>query len=397
MRKNSIENVCNKIILPLFLLTPLVPLSAGCHQDKVQVYQVADAQDQTAQPPAAAPATNPGDANAALPPGHPDIPAMGNSSAQMPSGVVAPDTANVPPLTWTMPTGWTEVPPSEMRVASFKVAGADGKLADVSVVPLPGMAGGDFANVNRWRGQVGLSAASDDELQSAAQTVQAGGQPAQLYDSAGQSSRILGVIQHRDGTTWFYKMTGDPALVGVQKQSFIAFLQSLNFASPQAAAQLPPGHPAIGEMTAPPANAAPVSTLGQPNWQVPTGWQPVSAGQFLVAKFMLSGDNGTTAAVNVSSSSGDGGGLAPNVNRWRGQLSLPPADEIATTTFSVPGGQAQLVDFTGTSTQSGKPAEIVGLVVSQPGQTWFYKLMGDPNLVAAQKDTFTQFVKSVKY
>jgi hypothetical protein len=397
MRKNSVENICNKIILPLFLLAPLVPLSAGCHQDKVQVYQVADDQDQTAQPPAAAPATNPGDSNSTLPPGHPDIPAMGNSSAQMPSGIVAPDTANVPLLTWTTPAGWTEVPPSEMRVASFKVASADGKLADVSVVPLPGMAGGDFANVNRWRGQVGLPAAPDDELQSAAETVQAGGQPAQLYDSAGQSSRILGVIQHRDSTTWFYKMTGDPALVGQQKQAFIAFLQSLNFASPQAAAQLPPGHPAIGDIAAPPANAAPVSTQGQPNWQVPTGWQPVSAGQFLVAKFMLSGDNGTATAVNVSSSSGDGGGLAPNVNRWRRQLGLPPADEISTLTFAVPDGQAQLVDLSGTNAQSGQPAELVGIVVTQPGQTWFYKLMGDPSLVAAQKDTFTQFVKGVKY
>ncbi len=397
MRKNSLENICNKIILPLFLLAPLVPLSAGCHEDKVQVYQVANDQGQTAQQSAAAPATNSSDSNSALPLGHPDIPAMDNSSAQMPSGIVAPDIANVPPLTWTTPAGWTEVPPSEMRVASFKVAGADGKLADVSVVPLPGMAGGDFPNVNRWRGQVGLPAAPDDELQSAAETIQAGGQPAELYDSVGSSSRILGVIQHRGGTTWFYKMTGDPALVGQQKSAFVAFLQSLNFASQPAAAQLPPGHPAIGDMTAPAANAGPVSTLGQPNWQVPTGWQSVSAGQFLVAKFMLSGDKGAIAAVNVSSSSGDGGGLAPNVNRWRGQLGLPPADEISTITFQVPGGQAQLVDLSGTNAQSGQPAELVGIVVTQPGQTWFYKLMGDPNLVAAQKDTFTQFVKGVKY
>ena len=71
-----------------------------------------------------------------------------------------------------------------MRVASFKVSGAGGKQADVSVIPLPGMAGTDSANVNRWRGQVGLSSMSDDELQKAAENIVAGGQPAQLYDIA---------------------------------------------------------------------------------------------------------------------------------------------------------------------------------------------------------------------
>jgi hypothetical protein len=43
-----------------------------------------------------------------------------------------------------------------MRVASFRVTGKDGKQADVSVIPLPGLAGSDLDNVNRWRGQVGL-------------------------------------------------------------------------------------------------------------------------------------------------------------------------------------------------------------------------------------------------
>lgn len=145
------------------------------------------------------------------------------------------------------------------------------------------------------------------------------------------------------------------------------------------------------------ASAGPISTQGQPAWQIPAGWQEVSGGQFLVAKFMINGDGGAKAAVNVSSSTGDGGGLPANVNRWRGQLGLPPEDEVATTTFTVSGGQAQLVDFSGTSVQNGQPAELVGILVTQPDKTWFYKLMGDPKLVAAQKDAFTQFVQGAKY
>ena len=77
------------------------------------------------------------------------------------------------------------------------------------------MAGSDAANVNRWRGQVGLSPVSPDELKKSAENVEAAGQPAQLYDIAGQNpgsggaERILGVIQHRDDMAWFFKMTGD--------------------------------------------------------------------------------------------------------------------------------------------------------------------------------------------
>ncbi|HSY43717.1 MAG TPA: hypothetical protein VK811_07380, partial [Candidatus Acidoferrum sp.] len=141
----------------------------------------------------------------------------------------------------------------------------------------------------------------------------------------------------------------------------------------------------------------PISHDGQPNWEVPAGWQEVNGGSFLVAKFALTGDGGTAADVNVSSSAGDGGGLAPNVNRWRGQLGLPLEDEISTVTFTVPDGQAQMVEFSGTNAESGKPAEIVGVMVTQPDRTWFYKLMGDPNLVAGQKAAFTTFVKDTKY
>ena len=400
MKKYCAGNFPSQMIL--LLLTPMLLLATGCHRNQAQVYQVASDQDQASQqasqPQPAAEATN--SSGPSLPPGHPDISAMDNSSSQMPSGVAASDVQNAQPVQWNTPAGWTEVPPSEMRVGSFKITGAGGKQADVSIVPLAGMAGGDPANVNRWRGQVNLPALPDDQLASLAENIQAGGQPAALYDMAGknpegQNTRILGAIQHRDGTAWFFKMTGDADLVEQQKQPFITFLQSLNFTSQQAETQLPPGHPDVSD-TATPSTGA-VSTQGQPTWQVPSDWQPVSAGQFLVAKFTIAGANGATAAVNVSSSSGDGGGLAPNVNRWRGQLGLAPVDEISTITFTVPDGQAQLVDLSGTDAQTGQAAELVGVVVTQPGQTWFYKLMGNPAVVAAQKDAFTQFVKGVKY
>jgi hypothetical protein len=361
-----------------------------------------------------------------MPPGHPDI-------SSVPGGPAS--AAGAPQLTWKTPADWKEAPPSELRVASFKVAGKDGKQADVSIVPLQGMAGTDAANVNRWRGQVGLPVVTDDELQKAAEKVEAGGQPAQLYDIAGtnpgsgSAERILGVIQHRDGMAWFYKMTGDADLVEQQKPAFVEFLKSVTFgAAAPTQAEMPAGHPATGgdmggllSAGAPAQQLQPgqvklsdatvlantpsstaVSHEGQPTWQVPAAWQEVPGGQFLVAKFNLPAAGGATAAVNVSSStSEEGRSLTGNVNRWRGQLGLAPlsADDVnkLVTPIASTSGNASLVDFSGTDARTGQPARLVGIVVSLPDQAWFYKLMGDAKVVESQKAAFTQFVQGVKY
>ena len=45
----------------------------------------------------------------------------------------------------------------------------------MSVIPLPGLAGSDLDNVNRWRGQVGLSAVSEAELAKLVQPVEIAG------------------------------------------------------------------------------------------------------------------------------------------------------------------------------------------------------------------------------
>jgi hypothetical protein len=60
-------------------------------------------------------------------------------------------------------------------------------------------------------------------------------------------------------------------------------------------------------------------------------------------------------------------------------------------------GKMMLVELTGTDPKTSQPAQLVGIIVPQAGQTWFYKLMGDAAVVGAQKDTLTQFAKSAKY
>src|SRR5690349_13095744 len=87
----------------------------GCEQDSIQVYTV----------PKEPPASN---GSATMPANHPDI---------------APP-AGMPRVTWATPAGWTELPAGDFRVASFKITGSNNQQADVSVIPLPGDAGGDL-------------------------------------------------------------------------------------------------------------------------------------------------------------------------------------------------------------------------------------------------------------
>ena len=310
-----------------------------------------------------------------------------------------------PQLQWTLPAGWTEVAPGEMSIASFKVPGQNGAEADVTVVPLPGMAGGDTANVNRWRGQVGLSAATADELQKMGETVQVGDQPATLYDIAGSrrgnAKRILGAMQQRNGMTWFFKMTGDAGLVEQQKPEFVAFLKSLTFTAARATGGIAAGTSGHWrwDQNAPMMPAEPAGA-GKPAWTVPAGWQEVPAAQFLLAEYSIAGANGAKAEVNVAQLSGDGGGLLANVNRWRGQIGLDPVDENGlaklTTSLDVTGGQATLVDMTGND-MPGQPTRLVAAIVPMGDQTWFYKLMGDEKVVESQKDAFTKFVQTARY
>ncbi len=130
---------------------------------------------------------------------------------------------------WKVPAGWQEQPPSSMRVGSFLIKGENGRQADMSVVPLSGMAGGDLANINRWRGQIGLGPISDANLPAQSQTISPAGRSMLFVDFANQEKRLMAAIYKRGDRSWFFKMTGDDGAVQAAKPALMQFLQSLRF------------------------------------------------------------------------------------------------------------------------------------------------------------------------
>ena len=87
-----------------------------------------------------------------------------NKPASMAAMPVAPQDSSAPQIKWKTPEGWTEVPPSSMRYASFSVSGEEGGKIDISVVTFPGEGGSNADNVNRWRQQIGLAPLNDKRL-----------------------------------------------------------------------------------------------------------------------------------------------------------------------------------------------------------------------------------------
>jgi hypothetical protein len=131
---------------------------------------------------------------------------------------------------WEVPAGWRETPPTQMLLARFEVAGADGK-AEITVSMFPGDVGGTVANVNRWRRQIGLEPWGESQVDQALTALEVEGGSAMVVemfsDQEGSGKRLVGVIWPRGTHTWFYKLLGDDATVAREKAALIRFVQSV--------------------------------------------------------------------------------------------------------------------------------------------------------------------------
>ncbi|UPT73757.1 MAG: hypothetical protein M0D55_18210 [Elusimicrobiota bacterium] len=97
----------------------------------------------------------------------------------------------------------------------------------------PGDVGGELANVNRWRGQIGLPPLEEAGLIKARQALVSKAGPVALYDFSSEGERktrlIAGTIFAGD-STWFFKLMGDEEPAAAARPAFVALLRSLRAA-----------------------------------------------------------------------------------------------------------------------------------------------------------------------
>ena len=155
------------------------------------------------------------------------------------SGQVPTAGGDVPPppkpgqgekLAWTLPKAWTETKGSGMRYATLQPS-VKGKT-EISVIMLSGTVGGELANVNRWRGQLGLAPVDDAALPKLRTAVTSKAGPVSLYDftSEGQvkTRMVVGMLATAD-SSWFLKLNGDADAVSAARAGFATFLGTLHF------------------------------------------------------------------------------------------------------------------------------------------------------------------------
>ena len=247
------------------------------------------------------------------------------------------------PIQWTVPEGWKEMPSGGVLYARLRKEG-DGSAPEITITKLPAGAAGakdPRANIDRWRGQVGLGPIDEAELRKLVGNIKVDGVEGTRVDFTGGSKKRGG---------------GPP---------FAAARRPFLYTKPEGWQEKPPDKP-----------------QGVPRLAV-----------FAVR------DGEHAAEVSVVPLAGQGGGALANVNRWRRQLALEPIDDVQLQkdlhTLDAGGEKAYYVDLVGSN--STRPQRLLGAWIVHGGQTWFIKMMGFPELVGKQQAAFEAFVQSMRF
>ncbi|MBI5630720.1 MAG: hypothetical protein HY921_07540 [Elusimicrobia bacterium] len=132
-----------------------------------------------------------------------------------------------PAPSWKVPEGWKQKPSLGLRLASFSIPHPAGE-AELSIVVLSGEAGGELANVNRWRGQMGLAPLSAEELPKSSRRFSCpAGEVLIAEISSPTQGRLAAARLYAGGRSWFFKLSGPEASVAAALPAFEAFLGSL--------------------------------------------------------------------------------------------------------------------------------------------------------------------------
>jgi hypothetical protein len=168
--------------------------------------------------------------------------------------------------------------------------------------------------------------------------------PSDNPSAAEPTDRTLAAIVPLGDKGWFFKLTGPKDAVAAAGEAFGAFLNSVRF-----------------------------NNEGKPTWTLPEGWKEQPGSQIRFATLVIP-SAAKPLEVSVTALPKSGGDdkqddkqyVLVNVNRWRGQLRLPPIsiEQLAAESVEVPLGSATatVVNLLGTATADsmGRPPFMSG-------------------------------------
>ncbi len=331
-------------------------VSLSCSEEKIRTYQVASEEKETPQP---APETTPSS---------------------------SPSPQITGKLRWKAPDTWEKQTPGQFQLELYKIT----DQASLAISSLPGDAGGIPANVNRWRGQIGLP--STEDVGGDVIEVESQGVSARWFELKGAEQSILSSIISLPKETWFFKLTCSTTELEAMREQFQNFLATVDMET----VANPPETPPPSE-SQPEASTDKKSGIGL---DIPEGWVKSEGSSMRVASFSIPGPgNGVPDGdVSVVPLMGESGSILENVNRWRGQVKLPA---LASDKDPALGTEKQGVAGTFLIThmvseeplfEGGKKGGISTAILKRGDTTWFFKLSAEAELLEKNREAFEKFV-----
>lgn len=129
---------------------------------------------------------------------------------------------------WKTPAHWEDLGAGMMQLAKYRADG-DGGATEISVSRLGGGAGGIPANVNRWRGQLGLDSVSDTEAEAFAKPISVPTGEAKMIELAGDAKAMTVIMVSQGGSIWFFKSMGPNAAVERERVALVEWVESVQY------------------------------------------------------------------------------------------------------------------------------------------------------------------------
>lgn len=323
-----------------------------------------------------------------------DVPKEKPPASSSVAAAPAPTSTEKGWINWTKPSAWTELAPTAFRKGNFVFEGDNEKIVEITVSSFPGNVGGTLANVNRWRGQAGLPAITNDALEAALTEVTVDGHEGQVVNILPDSSnpddvQIVAAIFIYQGESWFFKMSGPQKLVGSQKPTFDRFIKSLEFTNADSK----------NEEAADSSNTVELVLA----FDRPEGWTESEGSSMRVASYDVALEGFEPADFSITSFPGDAGGITANVNRWRQQIGLRPWKEsqVSSNREDLKVGELDFALFDlrpqNDADKERVKERILAAILKFDGKSWFFKLRGDVFLVETQRNKFRQLVQSSRF
>ena len=148
------------------------------------------------------------------------------------------------------------------------------------------------------------------------------------------------------------------------------------------------------------AGAVPAAPVHGVSLTAPQSWTQVKATSPVIVKAYDVSSSYGKAQVAITSLNNDGGGLLPNINRWRNQLGLSPVNKLSdqpVSLLNMSGVTAMLMDIQSQASDDQPARGMLMAIVSRPTETWYFKMTGEAPVLKQLKDDFVTAVQSAKF